>query len=319
MTFAMISQQLTLPLSTVKGIVARATAQGNVYTPPRSGRPRKTDERVDRVIVRVTKQNRRSSAAQLAGDLKDRFDITVSPQTIRNRLHDAGLHGRAARKKPYLTKQHRAQRLKYANDCLKFTPDDWKRVIFSDESSVWLTGSAGRIYVWREPGEEFKEGYTVPTFKSGRETLMIWGCITWEGVGGLHICTESVKSAYYQSILEANLRATQSVLGLDDNIMFVQDGAPAHRSRATRRYLADNNITCLKHPAQSPDLNPIENLWAMLKKEISKNPASSISDLIAKLESLWYDIEPSVVQKLYLSMPTRFQHVKANKGGHTSY
>lgn len=319
MTFAAIAANLRLPVSTVKSIVAKESASGHVHTLLRSGRPRKTDERLDHAIVRAVKKNRRVTAIRIAEEVSMSFKITLSPSTIRNRLHAAGLKGRAARKKPYLTKKHKAARTKYADDCLKFTPAEWQRVVFSDESSVWMTGSAGRVFVWRSPGEEFNEECTVPTFKSGRETLMVWGCITWEGVGALHICTESVNAAYYKTILEGNLQATTSVLGLTGEVLFVQDGAPAHRARATKKYLEERNVRCLNHPAQSPDLNPIENLWAHLKREVSKNPASSKSDLIKKLEDIWYDIDPLVVQKLYESMPKRLQQVKKNKGGHTKY
>ncbi|POM62112.1 Transposase [Phytophthora palmivora] len=113
--------------------------------------------------------------------------VTISNQTVRNRVKDEEYNGRAARKKPYLSKKNIRARLAYASTMLKYSDKDWEKVVFSDESSVWLTGAAGRTYVWRKPGEEFKVECLVPTFKSGRETLMVWGCITYEGVGALHL------------------------------------------------------------------------------------------------------------------------------------
>lgn len=318
-TFASIGRQLGIGESTVRSIVAREAKNGNVVSLPRSGRPKKTSARVDRMLLVKIKSNRRTTAAQLAQCVEDATGVTVSPSLVRSRLHDAGLRGRAARKKPYLTARHRKARLAYACDCLKFSENDWKQVVFSDESTVELTGNAGRVFVWRKPGEEFAEECTVPTFKSGRESVMIWGCITWEGVGALHVCTQHVNAEYYQTILEANLNATITVLGIDDNVYFVQDGAPAHRAKSTTAFLAEKGVKCLKHPAQSPDLNPIENLWSIVKHELSKNPASSREDLIQKLEAIWYDIDPDVVKKLYLSMPTRMAKVMQAKGGHTKY
>ncbi|KAG2785631.1 hypothetical protein PC129_g12401 [Phytophthora cactorum] len=115
--------------------------------------------------------------------VKEDHGVTISKQTVRNRIKAEGFNGRAARKKPHLTQKNIKARLEYANTMLKYKEKDWKKVIFSDESSVWLTGAAGRVYVWRKPGEEFKNKCLVPTFKSGKETLMVWGCITYEGVG----------------------------------------------------------------------------------------------------------------------------------------
>ncbi|KUF88959.1 Glutaredoxin-C2 [Phytophthora nicotianae] len=222
-------------------------------------------------------------------------------------------------KKTFLSKKNIKARYAYALQMLKFRDDDWKKVVFSDESSVWFTGAAGRIFVWRKVGEEFKNECLAPTFKSGRETLMIWGCITYEGVGALHMCDSNISGASYKSILEQNLQATVSVVGTGDDYKFVQDGAPGYRARLVKNYLKEKKVELLPHPAQSPDLNPIENLWALVKQELSKRPASSVDDLKEKIQEIWYDIEPKTVQDLYHSMPKRLLQVNDNRGGHTKY
>lgn len=306
-------------VSSVKTIVANAKRNGHTHSKLRTGRPRKTSVREDRQIVREAKKNRRLSAEKIATMVEEDHGVTISNQTVRNRIKEEGFNGRAARKKPNLSKQNMKARLAYAMTMLKYKEKDWRKVVFSDESSIWLTGAAGRVYVWRKPGEEFKRECLVPTFKSGRETLMVWGCITYEGVGALHLCETSVTGTYYKSILEKNLQATVSVMGIGDDYKFVHDGAPAHRSKLIKNYLKENKVEVLEHPAQSPDLNPIENLWAHVKQELHKAPASSIEDLKLKIQAIWYVIESERVQKLYLSMAKRLQQVKVNKGGHTKY
>ncbi|KAG2767600.1 hypothetical protein PC129_g5108 [Phytophthora cactorum] len=137
-------------VSSVKTIVANAKRNGHTYSKLRSGRPRKTSVREDHQIVREAEKNRRLSAEKLAIMVKEDHGVTISKQTVRNRIKAEGFNGRAARKKPHLTKKVKA-RLEYANTMLKYKEKDWKKVIFSDESSVWLTGAAGRVYVWRKP------------------------------------------------------------------------------------------------------------------------------------------------------------------------
>lgn len=102
---------------------------------------------MDSVIVRTVKKSRRVTAAAVAEEIRNSYAMTVPAPTVRGRLHDAGLKGRVARKKPFLTVKHRAARLKYATQCQEFTGETWKCVVFSDESSFSLTGSPGRAFV----------------------------------------------------------------------------------------------------------------------------------------------------------------------------
>jgi transposase len=318
-TFAKIATFLAIPVSTVKDIVRHYREHKQVSPLKRSGRPTLTDERIDRHIIREVSKDRTVSAAKLVEKVRNDFGVEVSESTVRNRIKAEGFNGRAARKKPFLSKKHMDARLQYARQYEHYGDDEWKHVIFSDETSVEPHGATGRVWVWRKPGEEMNPACLRPTFKSGRVCLMVWGCITWEGVGALHVCNQSVNGVYYKSILEQNLHATVDVMGLSSNYEFVQDGAPAHRASVVRSYLNENGIRLLNHPAQSPDLNPIENIWAIIKRQLSQKPATSIEDLKTRIQELWYDIDPSVVQGLYRTMPRRIQDVLKTRGGHTRY
>lgn len=106
-----IASMLEMPVSSVQSIIAKWKMTNSVSTLPRSGRPRKTCTRTDRLVVRKVMTNRRLSASDLANDLKDSHTADVTPQTIRNRIHDAGLAGRAARKKPFLSPANKKKRL----------------------------------------------------------------------------------------------------------------------------------------------------------------------------------------------------------------
>ncbi|KAG3107997.1 hypothetical protein PI125_g12213 [Phytophthora idaei] len=108
-------------------------------------------------------------------------------------------------------------------------------------------------------------------------------------------------------------------LGLQGEKLFVQANAPAHRAKLTGKCLRDLRLISLGHPPRSPDLNPIENLWFIMKKELNRTPATSLDDLKVKLRHIWYNIDDKVVKDCVLSMSKRLEAVRASLGGHTKY
>jgi DDE superfamily endonuclease len=74
-------------------------------------------------------------------------------------------------------------------------------------------------------------------------------------------------------------------------------------------------------PAQSPDLNPIEHLWGVLKRRLARHehPPSGIHELWERIEDDWEAIPAEECQKLIESMPRRVQAVLKAKGGYTKY
>lgn len=107
---------------------------------------------------------------------------------------------------------------------------------------------------------------------------MVWASVTADGVGTMHFCDESVAGAYYRTMLRSHIPITKQFLGLQGETLFVQDNAPVHRAKATASCLKELKLKSLGHLPQSPGLNPIENLWFIMKRELSKDPASSIED-----------------------------------------
>ncbi|KAG3017322.1 hypothetical protein PC128_g3755 [Phytophthora cactorum] len=209
-----IGRHLDMPRASVQSIIRFEKKHDQVNLKPRPGRPRCTDLRHDRGIVREVGKNRFVSAESIAAQVSNEIKRRISRDLIRDRIHEAGLSGRSARKKPYLNPKHRRKRFAYAKKFKNQTAGFWKRVLFTDEASVELHGTSGRVSVWRRPHEAFDAKCIKPTFKSSRKSLMVWGSMTADGVGTLHFCDESVTGDYYRRLLRQNVPITKQFLEL---------------------------------------------------------------------------------------------------------
>jgi len=101
--------------------------------------------------------------------------------------------------------------------------------------------------------------------------------------------------------------------------MFQQDNASCHTARLVQDWFSENNITPLIWPARSPDLNPIENAWAMVDRKLASEPVTSIEGLKDRLHELWSSLRVEYCQKLFKSVRKRCLLCIKNKGGHIPY
>ncbi len=94
---------------------------------------------------------------------------------------------------------------------------------------------------------------------------MVWGAMSSAGVGPLCFLRSKVNTAVYQDVLEHFMLPAADQLYGDADFIFQQDLAPAHSVKATSTWFKDHGIPVLSWPANSPDLNPIENLWGIVR------------------------------------------------------
>ena len=221
--------------------------------------------------------------------------------------------------KPILTKRHKMQRMVWAKKYLK---QDFSKVIFTDECRASLDGPDGWSKGW------IVEGQDIP-FRLRRQQggggVMFWAAIVGNSLVGPFRVADGVKmnSQSYTEFLDANFFPwyESKTMDFQESCVFMQDNAPSHASRFTKAYLAGKNISgerLMDWPPSSPDLNCIENLWSIVKKEIYRGNKqyTSKDDLWKVISEACKNIKRSVISNLTSSMDDRLVRVLEGKGAH---
>ncbi|KAG1468005.1 hypothetical protein G6F56_004086 [Rhizopus delemar] len=159
------------------------------------------------------------------------------------------------------------RRLKFAKEHAHWDVDMWKKVIWTDGISFEIGKQNGTIRVWRRVGEAYKKECLAGTHRSGRSSVMVWGAI----------------------------RFGEKFWNHNPNLILMEDGAPIHKRAEAKNWKREQAIESLEWSAQSPDLNPIEEL----------------------IQEAWDSIETETWNVLVESMPRRMEEVIRNKGGST--
>ena len=217
---------------------------------------------------------------------------------------------------------HRKKRLAFAQKYQNWTVEDWKRVIWSDETKINRYGSDEKQWVWKQAGQGLIDREVQGTVKFGGGNIMVWGCMGWEGVGRLAEVEGRMDATQYVDILENNLLPSMEELEISaEEFIFQQDNNPKHTSKKAKKWFEDNDISILDWPPQSPDANPIEHLWEHIKRQLNKYPTKpkGVWEIWERAAEVWANVTPEVCQNLIESMPRRLEAIIKAKGGHTKY
>ncbi|GFY14115.1 transposable element Tc1 transposase [Trichonephila clavipes] len=257
------------------------------------GRVRSTTPAEDRYIVLSAKRNRRTTAQRVANQFLAASGKQISRKTVARRLRGGGLYARRPVVCVPLTRQHRTARLQWCREHHNWTEQDWACVLFSDESRFSLSSDCRRQLIWRESGtayrpENIQENDRYPTC-----SIMVWGGIMINGRTRLHVVANG----------------TMTGQRYIDEVLLPHD------------CLDSNCIQRLVWPTRSPDLNPIENVWDALGRQVAGRnyPPTNKNTLIRALTEEWDKLPQQLLDNVVQSMVRRVECCITLHGGHIPY
>ena len=320
-----VALRLGAGLRSIKRWWAAAKCGQSLETKARSGRP-KTLNRAAKIVIAKSLEKRRHSTRNIAKSLAEKGYSASSSTVYRHLTKNLGARAFKRPQIPRITERIKENRLLFAHNHKDWTIEDWRKVLWSDESPFELFSTPNRQNdrVWSKNGKDIS-----PVFKvKFPAKVMVWGMMSHRALSELHIIPQkqSVDAAYYRdnilgvTCLDAISRSSKTgsiversmLLNMSD-FLFMQDGAPAHTAKATQEWCTNNFPRFWKKgewPANSPDLNHIENLWSILADRVDKlGQMNTIENLIQSLKLAWISIDADILNNLVSGMPDRIRKV----------
>src|SRR5579871_3390565 len=305
-----ITRKLQYSRNTVIIWIHRYQKTGDVQDEEGRGRKRKTSEREDLDIVTIVKKNKTKTLADISTSI-DKQGTTLSKATIRRRLNEQGLYKLQLLKKSLLLDSHRDNKLEWAK---KNKKTDWSKIIFTDETTISQFSKPKKV--WRYKGEKVK----VLTVKHSAK-VHVYRYFSEKSFGNIYYFTENLNSELLCTIYKKTLLpSARKFFGEDnDSWKLQEDNDPKYTSGKAQTWKKDNDVNNISCPSQSPDLNPMENVWAVLKANVSNYKPRSTQHLIKIIKKEWKKLDGVFAKNLVLSMKNRISLILSNEGDHILY
>ncbi|GFW31477.1 transposable element Tcb2 transposase [Trichonephila clavipes] len=220
-----------------------------------------------------------------------------------------------------LLPDHRTARLQWCREHHNWTEQDWACVLFSDESRFSLSSDCRRQLIWPESGTAYRPENIQEKDRYPTCSIMVWAGIMINGRTRLHVVANGTMTGqrYIDEVLLPHVRLFRGAVG--DKFVFMDDNATCHRTLVVQDCLDSEGIQRLVWPARSPDLNPIENMWDALGRQVDGRnyPPTNKNTLIRALTEEWDKLPQQLLDNFVQSMVRRVECCITLHGGHIPY
>jgi len=300
-----IQQKTGLPRSTVYYNISKIRKYGDVVHLKRSGRPLKINSLNSIALGQYIRRNPSISSRSLAKRLKKKGTDVVHG-TVCNHLKRLGYKKNVAKATPMLTEKQKKNRIKWAHEHLG---DNWDRTVFSDETCFQLFRNT--VQYWHKGRRQLRR---IP---KNRQKIFAWGAFWAKGKTKLYCFQKVMDASYYIEILEEHIPEIRESLG--SRWRFQHDNDPKHQSKKTKEFLRESVPEKIDWPSYSPDLNPIENLWKIVKDNVEKRNPRNLDDLRQFMIEEWDKLPSDFLNNCIKSMNERCKLIIEQKGERIPY
>jgi transposase len=302
---SLISKQHRISKSTLKNWINTYETEGKISNLPTHGRKSKFSQNVKNKLQLILKDPQPMTSKMIQHKIGS-LGQEVSNRTLRRYLSLADAKFKSIQKIPILTEMHIQKRFQFVTEMKDRSCDN---IIFSDECTFQTHSIIKKAWMLHNSPKKIM----APTHP---KKIHVWGCFSSFGFGSLFIFENNLDSQLLVQIYKKQLlNSSLKWFGPNPNTWWLlEDNDPKHTSKIAAKYREENRIQKLNFPPHSPDLNPIENVWGIMKNKISQNQITSVSELKRKIKQIWNEFDQDLALKLCKKFKSQTNNVFLNKG-----
>ena len=272
------------------------------------GRRSKLTNPVRTKIKSIMKDEKKRTLNHMKCKLADGLGIEVSVSTVRRWVKKEGYHATTSVVKKAMTHSQKDARLKWAKE---YRTNRQRNMIFTDESIFDSTGYAQSTWIQRGEDRPVQNRPNPP------KSVQIWAGISWAGKTKLHVFDHGVKTNadIYCRLLDNVIRDDLLFSQHRDAVLY-QDNSPVHTAAVVKNHLSEMGLPVAQAPPNSPDLNPIEHIWAIMEQRMPAERPGSYDELVREVEVAYQSISLSEIRHCISHLTKVKEKLIKQKGGH---